>query len=69
MYNDTSRANLPPPRYHHLGQTKPMRVPLSVIDQCTLILTQFERIAGESGIERVSHIADKIIEGLEAVQE
>ena len=65
MYNDSSRANLPPPRYHHLGQTKPMRVPLSVIDQCTVILSEFERIAGEHGMERVRVIADSIIEGLD----
>jgi len=31
------------------------------------MILEFDRIAGESGIERVSHIADKIIEGLQAV--
>ena len=44
-----------------------MRVPNSVAGHVSHIISEFDRIAEQSGIERVSHIADKIIEGLQAV--
>ena len=55
--------------YPHLGDTIRMRVPHTVAAHVSHMISEFDRIAEQSGVERVSHIADKIIEGLEAVQE
>ena len=55
--------------YPHLGDTIRVRVPHAIFPHVSHMLSQFDRIASVSGIERVSHIADKIIEGLEAVDD
>ena len=53
--------------YQHLGHTTRMRIPITVSAHVSHMLTEFDRIAATAGVERVSHIADKIVEGLEAI--
>lgn len=53
--------------YPHLGNTTRQRIPITVAPYVSHMILEFDRIAAHSGIERVGHIADKIIEGLQSV--
>lgn len=52
-------------KYQILGESKQMRVPLSVYDKIKLLLELFETVGRKKGLDTVHKILDKIIDGLE----
>jgi hypothetical protein len=52
-------------KYQVLGESKQMRVPLSVYDKIKLLLNLFENVGRKKGLDTVHKILDKIIDGLE----
>jgi len=54
-------------KYQALGESKQMRVPLSVYDKIKLLLNLFENVGRKKGLDTVHKILDKIIDGLEDV--
>jgi hypothetical protein len=52
-------------KYQILGESKQMRVPLSVYDKIKLLLELFETVGRKKGLDAVHKILDKIIDGLE----
>jgi hypothetical protein len=54
-------------KYQVLGESKQMRVPLSVYDKIKLLLNLFENVGRKKGLDTVHKILDKIIDGLEDV--
>ena len=51
-------------KYQVLGESKQMRVPLSVYDKIKLLLNLFENVGRKKGLDTVHKILDKIIDGL-----
>jgi hypothetical protein len=54
-------------KYQVLGESKQMRVPLSVYDKIKLLLNLFENVGRKKGLDTVHKILDKIIDGLEDI--
>ena len=54
-------------KYQMLGETKHIRIPISVCSKIKHMTLLLESIAFEKGIDKVNLILDKIIEGLENV--
>ena len=54
-------------KYQMLGETKHIRIPISVCSKIKHITLLLESIAFEKGMDKVHIILDKIIEGLENV--
>lgn len=52
-------------KYQKLGETKHVRVPISISQKIKQIILLLEKVALEKGEDKVSTILDKIIEGLE----
>ena len=52
-------------KYQILGESKQMRVPLSVYDKIKILLNLFETVGRKKGLDIVHKILDKIIDGLE----
>jgi hypothetical protein len=52
-------------KYQILGESKQMRVPLSVYDKIKILLNLFETVGRKKGLDTVHKILDKIIDGLE----
>ena len=55
-------------KYQALGETKHIRVPVTIIKKVKHILALLEFVAFEKGIDKVNAILDKVIEGLEELQ-
>lgn len=55
-------------KYQALGETKHIRVPVSIVKKVKHILALLEFVAFEKGIDKVNTILDKVIEGLEDLQ-
>jgi sporulation protein YlmC with PRC-barrel domain len=55
-------------KYQALGETKHIRVPMSIVKKVKHILILLEAIAYDKGIDKVNNILDKVIEGLEGLQ-
>ena len=55
-------------KYKVLGQTKHIRVPVSIVKKVKHILILLEAVAYDKGIDKVNDILDKIISGLEDIQ-
>jgi hypothetical protein len=55
-------------KYQALGDTKHIRVPVSIIKKVKHILALLEFVAYEKGVDKVNNILDKVIEGLEDMQ-
>ena len=55
-------------KYQKLGETKHIRVPVSIVKKIKHILLLLESVAFEQGEDKVNKILDKIIEGLEELQ-
>ena len=51
--------------YPHLGHTVRIRIPESISTYVSQIVSECDRVCGTDGEERVLHILEKIIEGLE----
>lgn len=54
-------------KYQILGETKHIRIPISVSDKIKHIVLLLEYIAFEKDMDRVNKLLDKIIEGLQKV--
>jgi ribosomal protein S8 len=52
-------------KYEILGESKQMRVPLSVYDKIKVMLDRFEKVSKKKGLDTVDKILDKIIDGLD----
>jgi hypothetical protein len=54
-------------KYHMLGETKHLRVPILIFDKIKIIILLLESIAFEKDIDKVNSILDKVISGLQKV--
>jgi hypothetical protein len=54
-------------KYQILGETKHIRVPVSIIQKIKHILVLLEYVAFDKGLDKVNNILDKIISGLEEI--
>lgn len=54
-------------KYDILGESKQMRVPLTVYDKIKVLLDRFEKVGKKKGLDTVNKILDKVIDGLEDV--
>jgi hypothetical protein len=52
-------------KYQTLGESRQMRVPLSVYDKIKVLLELFETVGRKKGMDTVHKILDKVIDGLE----
>ena len=52
-------------KYEVLGESKQMRVPLSVYDKIKVLLDSFEKVGKKKGLDTIDKILDKIIDGLD----
>ena len=52
-------------KYAHLGPTSKIRVPELIANHVGHIVEECDRICGAHGPDRMAHILDKVIEGLE----
>lgn len=55
-------------KYQALGETKHIRVPVSIVNKVKHILALLEFIAFDKGVDKVNAILDKVIDGLEELQ-
>lgn len=55
-------------KYQALGETKHIRVPISIIQKVKHILALLEFVAYEKGVDKVNNILDRVIEGLEEMR-
>ena len=55
-------------KYQALGETKHIRVPISIVKKIKHILALLEFVAYEKGEDKVNNILDKVIDGLEDMQ-
>jgi hypothetical protein len=54
-------------KYQILGDTKHIRVPISIVQKIKHILVLLEFVAFDKGVDKVNNILDKIIIGLEEI--
>jgi hypothetical protein len=52
-------------KYQTLGESKQMRVPLSVYDKIKVLINLLETVGRNKGLDTVHKILDNIINGLE----
>ncbi len=52
-------------KYDILGESRQMRVPLTVYDKIKVLLDLFEKVDKKKGLDTVHKILDKIIDGLD----
>ena len=52
-------------KYYILGESRQMRVPLTVYDKIKVLLDLFEKVGKKKGLDTVHKILDKIIDGLD----
>lgn len=52
-------------KYKNLGETKHMRIPLSISNQIKDMIILLENVSEEKGTDKVNMILERIINGLE----